>query len=202
MFTAIRAWWHRLWQGEQNAVQPTQPQTLLSVDAQAQAFEAEAAVSASLSEALPYDEGLLDKAKTQWQRGDWDGLVLLQRDVLEQHPDRAKLALLVAAGHAQKGQNDEARQFTKLAQDWGCSKKLVAQILISGAQHSLGLALLAAGQNERAEGRLEQALALGTPDGDVKLFSHVRAFPQLHKIQLLAVDGLPPLKNATEKTKP
>ena len=47
--------------------------------------------------ASPYDEGLLDKAKTQWQRGDWDSLALLQRDALEYHPDRAKLALLAAA---------------------------------------------------------------------------------------------------------
>lgn len=191
MFNAICAWWCRLWRRKSDAAPPpAQPQTLPSSE-----FE-----MAEVPAASPYDEGLLDKAKTQWQRGDWDGLVLLKRDVLEYHPDRAKLALLVAAGHAQKGQYDEARQFTKLAQDWGCSKKLVAQILISGTQHSLGLALLSAGQEERAELHLQQALALGAPDGDVKWLSQVRAFPQLHKIESLTADSLQS-PSTIEKTK-
>ena len=197
MFTAIRACWHRLWQGGADAVPLAPPQALPAADTPpTQIFEPEETVPV----ASPYDEGLLDKAKTQWQRGDWDSLALLQRDALECHPDRAKLALLAAAGHAQKGQNDQARQLTKLAQDWGCSKKLVAQILISGAQHSLGQALLAAGQDERAQAQLQQALALGAPDEDAKLLSQVRAFPQLHKMGL-SVGSLPE-SCATEKTKP
>ena len=57
----------------------------------------------SVNESHAYDSQLLDKAHTQWQFGDWAGLVALQRDSIETHPERAKLALLVAAGHQQVG---------------------------------------------------------------------------------------------------
>ncbi len=79
-----------------------------------------------------YDEYLLDRARTQWQFGDWESLMGIEHDAIENHPDRAKLAILVAAGHMQQGDIQVAHQFVRLAQDWGCSKKLVSQILISG----------------------------------------------------------------------
>jgi hypothetical protein len=77
---------------------------------------------------VPYDENLLERSRTQWHFGDWESLAKLERDTLQHHPDRAKLALLAAAGHLQQGNSQEARQFTRLAQDWGCSKKLISQI--------------------------------------------------------------------------
>ena len=62
---------------------------------------------------VPYDENLLERSRTQWQFGDWASLVKLERDTLQHHPDRAKLALLAAAGHLQQGDNPAARQFTR-----------------------------------------------------------------------------------------
>ena len=84
------------------------------------------------SQLVPYDENLLERSRTQWQFGDWQSLALLQRETLQHHPERAKLALLAAAGHQQLGNMPAAHQFTRLAQDWGCSKKLISQILIAG----------------------------------------------------------------------
>jgi hypothetical protein len=51
---------------------------------------------------VPYDENLLARSRTQWQFGDWESLAKLDRDALQHHPDRAKLALLAAAGHLQQ----------------------------------------------------------------------------------------------------
>jgi hypothetical protein len=51
----------------------------------------------------PYNETLLDSAKAQWQDGNWEGLARMERGGLQSHPDRAKLALLAAAGHQQQG---------------------------------------------------------------------------------------------------
>lgn len=48
---------------------------------------------------VPYDENLLERSRTQWQFGDWHSLAQLQRETLQHHPDRARLALLAAAGH-------------------------------------------------------------------------------------------------------
>ncbi|MBK8129399.1 MAG: hypothetical protein IPK53_10945 [bacterium] len=99
---------------------------------------------------VPYDESLLERARTQWQFGDWDSLTKIERDALQHHPDRAKLALLAAAGNLQTDNAGAAKQFIRLAQDWGCSKRLVSQILVAGVHNSLGRAALVTGQQPRA----------------------------------------------------
>lgn len=60
-----------------------------------------------------YDENLLERSRIQWQFGDWESLAKLERDTLQHRPDRAKLALLAAAGHLQQGNSQVARQFTR-----------------------------------------------------------------------------------------
>ena len=57
---------------------------------------------------VPYDENLLEKSRTQWQFGDWDSLAQIDREQIQHHPDRARLALLAAAGRLQNGENAES----------------------------------------------------------------------------------------------
>ena len=114
----------------------------------------------------PYCENLLEKARIQWQFGDWQSLAQLQQDQIEHHPDRAKLALLAAVGRLQISADAEARQYVRLAQDWGAGKKLVSQILIGGVYNSLGKAAALGGQKQRALGHFEQAVGIGIPSSD------------------------------------
>jgi tetratricopeptide (TPR) repeat protein len=128
---------------------------------------------------VPYDENLLERARTQWQFGDWESLAKLERDTLQHHPDRAKLALLAAAGRLQIGNHSEAKQFIRLAQDWGVSKKLISHILISGVHNSLGRAAAISNQPQRALQHFENAIAIGTPGSDAKLLTQARIGKQL-----------------------
>lgn len=131
-----------------------------------------------------YDEYLLDRARTQWQFGDWESLIKIERETLQHHPDRAKLALLAAAGHLQQGDNNTARQFTHLAQEWGCSKKLISQILIAGVHNSLGRASAINGDGQRALQHFENAIAAGVPAGEIRLLSKARLGEQLEQLGL------------------
>lgn len=131
---------------------------------------------------VPYDETLLEQCRTQWQLGDWESLAKLDRDTLQHHPDRAKLALLAAAGHLQQGNSQAAHQFTRLAQDWGCSKKLISQILISGVHNSLGRAHLANRNHAKALSHIEEAIQTGTPGACFNLFTQVQVRKNLDKI--------------------
>jgi FkbM family methyltransferase len=124
---------------------------------------------------VPYDENLLERARTQWQHGDWGSLVQLERSVLEHHPARTKLALLAAAGRLQTGELDGARLFIRLAQDWGCSKKMVSQILVACVHNSLGRARMAQGQDQTALSHFENAIDIVTPEADKKLLGEARA---------------------------
>ena len=133
---------------------------------------------------VPYDENLLERARTQWQFGDWESLIKIERETLQHHPDRAKLALLAAAGHLQQGDNNTARQFTRLAQEWGCSKKLLSQILIAGVHNSLGRASAINGDGQRALEHFESAIASGSPAGEVRLLTTARLGEQMEQMGL------------------
>lgn len=143
---------------------------------------------------MPYDEHLFERARTQWQFGDWPSLASLDIDVLKFHPERAKLALLSAAGHSQLGAQEEARQRVRLAMSWGCSRRLVAQVLAAGVHNSLGRAAASAGMAPRALEHLRSAVALGTPGADLRLMSQARINEQYRQIGLLA-----PQPNAEEE---
>ena len=138
----------------------------------------------------PYDENLLERARTQWQFGDWQSLAELDHDILQHHPDRAKLALLAAAGHMQLGDTNAARQFTRLAKDWGCKVKLISQVLIAGVVNTLGRAAAINGQEQRAIGFFENSITVGTPGTDVRLITRARIETQLKQLGLPQGYGL------------
>lgn len=142
------------------------------------------------SQLVPYDENLLERSRTQWQFGDWQSLALLQRETLQHHPDRAKLALLAAAGHQQLGNMSAARQFTRLAQDWGCSKKLVSQILIAGVHHTLGRAAVAGGYLQCALQHFQKSITMVIPTNDPDLLLKARS--ALDPVMNLIIDSHQP----------
>jgi FkbM family methyltransferase len=134
---------------------------------------------------IPYDENLLERARTQWQFSDWANLAKLDHDNLQHHPDRAKLALLAAAGHMQQGDTQSARQFTSLAQEWGCSKKIVSQVLIASVYNTLGRAAVASKQEQRAIQHFETSIAVVMPQSDVRLLGQTRIIRETVKLGLL-----------------
>lgn len=133
---------------------------------------------------VAYDENLLERSRTQWQFGDWVSLAAISRDTLQHHPDRAKLALLVAAGHQALGNATETRQHARLAIEWGCSTKLVSRILIAGVYNTLGRAAAISGQGPRALKHFHTSIATGTPGSDINLLAQARAGAQLTQLDL------------------
>ena len=138
---------------------------------------------------VPYDESLLQRAHTQWQLGDWQSLAQLNLDTLQHHPDRAKLALLAAAGLLQTGQDSEAKTYVRLAQDWGIGKKIISQILIAGVHNSIGRAAAISSQQALALQHFESAIYVGIPGDNIKLFSQARAREQLSQLGLATGEG-------------
>lgn len=99
----------------------------------------------------PYNPQALPAAREQWQRGDWASLAALTLDELQDHPDRAKLALLAAAGHMQMGRQDLGADCLRQAKAWGCNPQLMRQIVIAGVHNTLGKAATLADMPDRAE---------------------------------------------------
>jgi len=132
-----------------------------------------------ISNTSPYDENFLDCFRTLWQFGDWESLANMDCNILKYHQDRAKLALLVAAGHIQRGNMAEGKQFIRLAQDWGCNKKLLSQILIAGVHNSLGRLAVLTGQQSRAFKHFERSIETCVPGCTVPLITQSRIGKQL-----------------------
>lgn len=134
---------------------------------------------------MPYDENLLERSRTQWQFGDWASLAAITRDTLQHHPDRAKLALLVASGHQALGNACEAGRHSRLAIDWGCSKRLVSRILISGVHNTLGRAATAGGQDQKAAQHFETAISVVLPQTDIRLLALARTIRETAKLGMM-----------------
>lgn len=132
-----------------------------------------------------YDENLLACSRAQWQLGDWTGLAAISHDTVKHHPDRAKLALMVAAGHQALGNADEARRYTRLAMAWGCGKKIASQMLISGVHNTLGRAAVAGGLETRAVRHFESAISVVMPQSDIRQLGQARIVHETAKLGLL-----------------
>ncbi|MCQ4253824.1 class I SAM-dependent methyltransferase [Stutzerimonas stutzeri] len=152
----------------------------------AQAGELASASEENHSHPVAYDENLLERSRTQWQFGDWASLAKLGRSTLQHHPDRAKLAMLAAAGHQQLGNLPAVRQFTQLALEWGCGKKLASQLLIAGVHNTLGRAAGLDHGQERALQHFERAISVAMPGADQRLLARARAGEELAQLGLPA----------------
>lgn len=131
-----------------------------------------------------YDDNLLERARTQWQFGDWSSLTNIEHTILQHHPERGKLALLIAAGHLQSGSQNTAMQYIRLAKDWGCSDTLILRVLVAGVHNSLGRAAAIGSQRHRSLQHFENAIVIGTPGADQRLVTLARINEQHSQLGL------------------
>lgn len=162
--------------------------------------QADAIESQSEQVVVPYDENLLERARVQWQFGDWESLAAIDRDTLQHHPDRAKLALLAAAGLFQTGDTELARHFIRLARDWGCNSKLLSQIIAAGVHNSLARATANVGNYLRAFKHFESAVRLGAAGTDIRLMLQARTNEQFAQLGLQLPENPKPVLD--QKAKP
>lgn len=130
-----------------------------------------------------HDPALLDVSRIQWQHGNWADLALMDVRQLSSHPDRARLALVVSAAHAQMGDMTQARTFADHALDWGCSRDVAAQILISSAHNALAR-LATCLEDTSALEHFTSALRIVEPDADVPLLARSRQIRETARLGL------------------
>ena len=132
----------------------------------------------------PYNTQALPTAREQWQRGDWAALADMTLDQLQDHPDRAKLALLAAAGHMQLGRNDQGADCLRQAKAWGCNPQLMRQVVIAGVHNTLGKAAALADMPDRADQHFAASLRTVMPMQSGKQQINLRRDTQMQPLEL------------------
>jgi hypothetical protein len=140
-------------------------------------------IAAPAANGLIEDDGLIAAARTQWQFGDWSALAQIKPETMENHPHRALLALLSAAGHLQLGHVDTGRTFMQLALSVGCDTRTAVRLLISGVYNSLGRAAAINRLTTPAAAHFAQCIELSPFRNDSNLIAQARAREQLRQVK-------------------
>lgn len=127
-------------------------------------------------------EHSLASAKTHWFFGEWDALATLDLNELSDHPDRDRFALLAASAHQQIGNHEQALSLIRLALEWGCPQRLVAQTLIAGVHNTLGRVSALMQDETRIEHHFRLAVA---ESKDTTLASYARSVREMARLGLL-----------------
>jgi FkbM family methyltransferase len=109
----------------------------------------------------------ISKARMHWFFGEWSALEKIDPKTLHEHTQRDRLALLIAAAHAQLGSYEQARQHAHIALEWGCPPRLVA------------------GDNTRTAHHFREAVAVTDSQHETDLLSHARSVREMTKLGLL-----------------
>lgn len=115
------------------------------------------------------DPDPLEKARTQWEFGDWVSLAELADKPLAEHPDRSRLALLAAAGLFQQGDRAAGEELARQAREWGCETARIRRVLVAGVYNSLARARLLQGREADTARLTELACMTGMPEGEARL---------------------------------
>lgn len=138
------------------------------------------------------DQGdlLLLQASAHWQQGNWESLIRIDDNSLEGNPDRARIALLIAAAYLQMKQPEKARFLIQRSREWGGNRISTVRILISNVHNSIARSAAVSGDSERAGRHFDEALSTGLPGCDTATLASVRKSSQLRDLGLIpGIDG-------------
>jgi FkbM family methyltransferase len=137
---------------------------------------------------MPRDTGAavdIDRLRSAWSAGDWEGLADVDVPGLADHPQRHLVALLTAAAQQQLGRHEQARHNVRLAICWGCPRRVLADILMASVHNTLGRAAALTQDSERMQRHFAAAVLPGAPDSGTPLTSQVRSLREMRRLNLL-----------------
>mgnify|MGYP003624825617 CR=1 FL=1 len=131
-----------------------------------------------------HDEKGLSRAKAHWFFGEWQKLAELDESILSQHPDRDRMALLVASAHQQLDDHEKAKKFSRMALAWGCPNRIVAQVLISGIHNTLGRIHALKKDNQSSKKHFSSAINIIKSE-DADLVAQARSIREISSMGLI-----------------
>jgi hypothetical protein len=94
---------------------------------------------------------MLDLARFYWLSGDWSALSKIDITQIAHHPDRGKLALFASIGHNHSGNFAESKRLLRFSRQWGCSRDLIARLVMASAHRSVAFLMQLNGNDNKAQ---------------------------------------------------
>lgn len=134
-------------------------------------------------EHLSLEDSLLDRVREQWRCGDWEALASLSAEEINPHPQRARLAIMVASAHLAQGRRGQTLLYARLARQWGCDERLLGRVLAAGVHNTLGRVAAVDGlHGDKARHHFEQAVVPGVSRQALPRVAGLRAKVQLEQL--------------------
>lgn len=132
-----------------------------------------------------YEKKMLERANLHWELEDWPSLLDMNMELLENHPDRAELALYIGVAYINSGNREISKKFVDLSIKWGVDKTLLFKVFVAGVHATLARANLAANKNDNAFRHYERSIGLFKPYQSVRLLSETKMSHDAIKMGLL-----------------
>ena len=166
------------------AVSPAVGVSLVADQAEAERPDLHLAVQEMAPVLEGFEEASLARTKTHWLFGEWHEILALDIQSLSTNPERDRFALLFASASQQLGKHEQARKYTRMALDWGCPPRVVAQVLIAGVHNTLGRAAALKRDEPRMAHHFNASVA-GISTKETALVSHARSVREMARMGLL-----------------
>ena len=122
---------------------------------------------------------LTELVESCWGIGDWQRLRQISLEKIRDHPQCARLALMIASAHLQGSLPGAEKALIEHALQSGCGKRALATALIAGAHNSLGRAIAMGGDVEQAGIHFERSIASGLLKVDCSVLNEARTLRQM-----------------------
>lgn len=139
----------------------------------------------------PAAKAELDTRRTQWLVGDWHGLTKTDIAQLEDHPNRADIALYLASAQTQIGDQEGAQATIETAQHWGVDQNTLAKIALSGVATTLSKASALLGNADKMQAWAYRALCFEATEEEARLLQPSRLTEHLKQLGFLAPTDTP-----------
>lgn len=127
---------------------------------------------------------VIENIQKLWLEGRWEEIIQLDTKNIENSSQNIELSLFFASAYQHVGQHEFARQWINHAKKLGCSKRILATVLLSDLQNTLACLAALNNRTQEAKTHFTAAVTLLEPD-DLELYAHARSVREMTRLGLL-----------------
>lgn len=129
-------------------------------------------------------QSVIENIQNFWLEGRWEEITQLDKRNIESSSQNAELALFFASAYQNISQHEFAREWISHAKKSGCSKSILAKVMLSDLQNTLACLAVLNNRTQEAKTHFTAAISLLEAD-NLELYAHARSVREMIRLGLL-----------------